>query len=520
MKESKLTACKDKERATDVALTAVRGKGGAGPKANAGGWRTATLDATTSPGLLECKQRIEKGLEPVTNTWKETGVSIASDMMTDKCGRALMNIICINDSGAVFTEAIDCKADTKCGAFIAGILRPVIEKVGPEHVGALCTDGGSNYVAACKLLHKKYPHIEIVPCATHVLDLPMEDIGGMDWAQEVLHGEKVMKPLRPAGTRFGTQYIAVPRLCQIRSQLTQMVLHKDWAEKGKNQTGKVFEAMVMDAAWWKKAETFVKVMELPYRVMRRTDGAAKGKMGAMTDIMLLLTEELSGCWRAMIVGSSRRIREGVQEHLRRRWDESLAWPLHVVGRILNPANQEGIFLKDVECTRVMKAWLARSMTFVDKYWKKSSTQGTSKALQEAMLTFVEGKGCFGTEEAIEGRAELQAGKGDMLTWWKLNGWEYADLAGLACRALSQPVLAGTVVHNYHKGAAGAGQSGEVRKAGVVGGNIPTPPLPEGCKLEEDGDVEVDEDDMCVDEYEHQEDEEEEEKESEEEDEDE
>ncbi|CAI5513630.1 unnamed protein product [Closterium sp. Naga37s-1] len=62
-----------------------------------------------------------------------------------------------------------------------------------------------------------------------------------------------------------------------------------------------------------------------------------------------------------------------------------------------------------------------------------------------------------------------------------------------------------VVHNHHKGAAGAGPSGEVRKAGIVEGNIPPRPLPEGYKLEEDGEVEVDEDDLTFDEYKEQED---------------
>ncbi|CAI5525491.1 unnamed protein product [Closterium sp. Naga37s-1] len=522
LKESKITTRKEKERATDAALNAVSGGGGAGPKAKKGrmedwygeGGKTATRaadeaiclyiagtrtaerqcehplflnmlravaaaggsyvppkrDYVGGVGLQECKRRIEKGLEPITKTRTETGVTIASDMMRDKSGRAQMNIICINDSGAVFQEAVDCKAETKTGAFIVSILQPIIEKIGPQHVVAFCTDGGSNYVSAGKKLQKIYPHLEIVPCATHVLDLLMEDIGGMDWAQDVvpvasdiisfvrshtwaraflrcpeLHGEeKSLQPLRPAGTRFGTNYIAVSRLLKIRSHLTQMVTHKDWEEKGgSTQTGKTFATSVLNVEWWKKAETFVKVMELPYKVMRRTDGEAKGRMGELYDIMLQLTEDLRELLEKDDCGLKRADKEGVKEHLRRRWDESLACPLHVVGRILNPANQEeGIYHKDGECTRVMKAWLQRSKAFVDKYWKSGGdTKGTMKALQEGMLAFIEGKGCFGSEEATEERADIKAGKGEMVTWWKVNGWEYRDLAGLACRALSQPVSA-------------------------------------------------------------------------------
>ncbi|CAI5470289.1 unnamed protein product [Closterium sp. Yama58-4] len=389
VKETKITVRKDKERAMDAALTVVSGQGGAGPKAKKGrmedwygeggisarraadeavclsfaGTRTAErqcehrlflnmLRAVAAAGssyvppknsyvggvrLQECKRRIGAGLEPITKTWKEIG----------------MNIICINDSDAVFQEAVDYKAETKSGAFIVGIVQPIIEKIGPQHVVALCTDGGSNYVSTGKLLHKMYPHLKIVPCATHVLDLLMEDIGKMDWAQE-LHGkEKSLQPLRPVGTL----YIAVSQLLQIRSQLTQMVVHKDWEEKGGSTlTGKTFAASVLDVDWWKKAETFVKVMELPYKVMRRTDGEAKGRMGELYDIMLQLTEDSRELLESEDSGLKKADKEGVKEHLRRRWDESLACPLHVVGRILNPTNQEeGIYYKDLECTRVMKA---------------------------------------------------------------------------------------------------------------------------------------------------------------------
>ncbi|CAI5988693.1 unnamed protein product [Closterium sp. NIES-65] len=630
-KETKTTARKDKERALEEALTSVGDQGGAGPKAKKGrmehwygeggmsakravddaiclfvaGTRSAEvisehplflnmLRAVSAAGagyvppkvgyvggagLLACKQQIEKGLSPIMKSWKETGVTIASDMMKDKSGRAQMNVVFINASGAVFQEAFDCKAETKTGAFIVSVLQPLIEKLGPEHVVAICMDGGSNYVSAGKLLQKKYPHLEFVPCATHVLDLLLEDFGGMDWAQEVvsvatdmitflrshtwtraflrcpeLHGEKKsLQPLRPAGTRFGTQYIVVSRLKEIRQHLVNMVTHTDWTEKGrKQQTGTTFEKAVMDVEWWGKVDTFVMVMELPYKLMRKTDGPAKGKMGALYDMMLQLTVDLTELLERADCKLKESEKEDLLEHLRRRWDESLACPLHVVGRILNPVNQEeGIYLKDRECTRVMKAWLQRSRVFVDKYWKKDGErEGTMLALQEGMLAYIEGKGGFGSEEAVAGRAQLKEGKGDMAAWWKVNGWEYPELAGLAQRAVSQAVSASPCergwsvwdgvhtarrnrlgsekvrdlvfvahnwpVHGHHQAAAGgAGPSGEVRRAGVVEGNIPTPPLPEGYKLEEDGEREVDEDDPAVDEYKDQEAmDEEEEKESE------
>ncbi|CAI7770397.1 unnamed protein product [Closterium sp. NIES-54] len=62
-------------------------------------------------GLKLCRTGIEKGLQPIAARWKRDGVTVSSDMMTDRNGRPHANVMLINDSGAVFVEAIDCKME-------------------------------------------------------------------------------------------------------------------------------------------------------------------------------------------------------------------------------------------------------------------------------------------------------------------------------------------------------------------------------------------------------------------------
>ncbi|CAI5459384.1 unnamed protein product [Closterium sp. Yama58-4] len=200
-------------------------------------------------GLVACRNGIEAGLVGVkTRTWKRTGVTVSSDMMTNRRGRPQANILLVNDSAAVFYDCVDCNMEKKTGGYVAGILRPVVEEVGPENVVAFCMDGGSNYAVAVKRLIQEWPHIQDVPCATHVMDLLLEDVGKMGWAKSVVDkgGEitsfvrnhhwtrgylrtpelvegKVLEALKPAGTRFGTNYIAISRLCAMRGSLTNMV---------------------------------------------------------------------------------------------------------------------------------------------------------------------------------------------------------------------------------------------------------------------------------------------------------
>ncbi|CAI5990794.1 unnamed protein product [Closterium sp. NIES-65] len=440
-------------------------------------------------GLARCREKIERGLAPITASWKRDGVTIGSDMMTDKSGRPQANILLINDSGSVFTETIDCKLETKTGGYIASVLRPIIEKVGPANIVALCMDGGSNYAAACRELMLEYPHIEHVPCATHVMDLLMEDIGEMDWAKDIVakagviitfvrahhftkgymrspqvKGGKGKQVLKPAGTRFGTQFIAVQRLCEVRSALTQMVLSPEWQAwaKGRKPLVEPFATMIMDAVWWKGAEFFVALLKIPFVVMRKTDSTAKGMMGRMYDLMLQLTEDINA-----------KLEE----------------------------EEAGLVLSSSERTEVT---VTR---------KEGEELRASHVIQDGLTAFNTLQGSFGLPDAISDRELVKAGKKTAVQWWTWHGTEHPELTTLACRVLSQPVSASAcernwavwesihtakrnrlgsekcrdlvyvahnwnIVRNWHKGAEGVT---------VLPGNIPEASLPEGYNevLEED-----------------------------------
>ncbi|CAI5995538.1 unnamed protein product [Closterium sp. NIES-64] len=289
-------------------------------------------------GLKKVRQKIEVAFAPVAASWKRDGVTVSSDMMTDRCGRPQANVLLVNDSGAVFEQAVDCNMESKTGGYIASLLRPVIDKVGPKNVVAVCTDGGSNYASVAKKIASTWPHIEHVPCATHVLDLMMEDMGKMGWAKGLVE-------------KGGEMIIFV------RSGLAAMVLSDEWkvwaaADKDRKTAAEKFRVAVMDEEWWGVAEFFTSLMAVPFKAMRATDSSAKGMMGKLYDIMLQLTEDINDKLDASSDFLTRTERADITKIVKGRWDNSLACPMHVVGRILNPANQEeGIFRNDVECTR-------------------------------------------------------------------------------------------------------------------------------------------------------------------------
>ncbi|CAI5498594.1 unnamed protein product [Closterium sp. Naga37s-1] len=95
--------------------------------------------------------------------------------------------------GTAGLQLVDCRMETKTGGYVASILRPVVEEVRPENVVAFCIGGGSNYAVACNELIAEWPHIQHVPCGTHVMDPYMEDVGKMPWAKKEVDpaGEKI-----------------------------------------------------------------------------------------------------------------------------------------------------------------------------------------------------------------------------------------------------------------------------------------------------------------------------------------
>ncbi|CAI7770399.1 unnamed protein product [Closterium sp. NIES-54] len=233
-----------------------------------------------------------------------------------------------------------------------------------------------------------------------------------------VQGGKGKQLVKPAGTRFGTNYIALSRLCKLQSTLAQMVLSEEygnWAMGARKLMADTFRGHFMDDEWWKNATYLVELLALPFKVMRATASSAKGIMGTIYDLMLQLTEDMNTKLEA---GEKILTRADVAEIgriVRRRWDESLACALHVAGPILNPANQEeGIFCNDVECTRILKAFIARhydGSTFTNK---DGEEKRASLVLQEGLTAFLTLEGSFGNPEAIADREVVKAGKHSMV----------------------------------------------------------------------------------------------------------
>lgn len=137
--------------------------------------------------LLEKEVKmIEDSLQPIRDSWIETGVSIVSDGWKDSKNRPLINVIAVSPKGAMFLKAMDCEGQVKDGQFIADILIAAIEQVGARNVVQVITDNAKNCRAAGLLVEERYSHIFWTPCAVHSLNLMLKKIGNkIDWIKQL-----------------------------------------------------------------------------------------------------------------------------------------------------------------------------------------------------------------------------------------------------------------------------------------------------------------------------------------------
>lgn len=86
----------------------------------------------------------------------------------------------------MFLKSIDASSHVKDAHLIFTLLAEVVEEVGVNNVVQVIMDNAANYVAAGKLFSLKYPTIFWTPCASHCIDLMLEDIGKIEWVQDVV----------------------------------------------------------------------------------------------------------------------------------------------------------------------------------------------------------------------------------------------------------------------------------------------------------------------------------------------
>jgi len=163
------------------------------------------------------------------------------------------------------------------------------------------TDSAAACKAAGKLIETKWPHITWSPCTAHCLDLFLEDIGRLQPVKDLLENARLicktignhhrthalftsltdLSLLRPCDTRFGTNFIMLSRMLEVRKALEQTVSHEVWdlwvdslaaALRDVPHEVKSLIHDSRDGGFWSKIQELVDIMAPVMSTLRLFDG--------------------------------------------------------------------------------------------------------------------------------------------------------------------------------------------------------------------------------------------------------
>jgi hypothetical protein len=185
-------------------------------------------------------QRINEYLIEFKESWTKTGCTIMSDGWTDGRSRTILNFLIACPKGTMFLKSVDASDQVKDAQLLFRLLDEVVVEVGVQNVVQVITDNASNYVAAGRMLEEKHPTIWWTPCATHCLDLMLEDIGKIEWVKKCVEEAKFItryiynhtwvlnlmrkntggrELVRSAITRFATNFLSLQSIVQQKANL-------------------------------------------------------------------------------------------------------------------------------------------------------------------------------------------------------------------------------------------------------------------------------------------------------------
>ncbi|XP_029143255.1 uncharacterized protein [Arachis hypogaea] len=160
----------------------------------------------------------------------------------------------IEDYRTVFLKSVDASHVSKTADTLFKLLRDVVLFVGPENIVHVVMDN-----AAGRLLESEFSRLYWSPCAALCANLMLQDIGKL---QEFTGGREI---LRPAPTRFATNFITFQSILAQKDALRAMVTSREWTSSAYSKEA--------------KAKKFVDQFTKSFvRVLRIVDGEDRAAM--------------------------------------------------------------------------------------------------------------------------------------------------------------------------------------------------------------------------------------------------
>ena len=385
------------------------------------GYKAPLCKQMRGPYIAKCVEETRKFVDGFHKIWRETSCTIMADGWSDRKRRTLINFLVYCPKGTIFLKSVDATDSSKTREYLFRLFIDVVNHVGRENVVHFVTDNASNMVAAGRMLQDEFPSIYWSPCAAHCVNLILSDFGKEDLVKSTIaHASIITKYvynhcyplylmrkftkgheiLRPAQTRFATNFIALQSIYKYKIELQAMVVSDEWTKCAyyKETQAKKFTKYVLDQKFWKDCAIVCHLSEPLVRVLRIVDSDERPAMGYLFGAFHSARKE--------IVKRFQRKKDFVKpfiEYMDARWDKHFDKNLHAAGFWFNPNNQYNAEIRDK-----YNVTTSGVLDVIEKYAGKDIA--LRSALTKEMKIFRNGEGDFGRATAKNDRHVMLAGK--------------------------------------------------------------------------------------------------------------
>ena len=106
--------------------------------------------------------------------------------------KPIINFMIYCDRSMIYHSLVDTTNIPKIANYIFSFIDKVVEEAGEENVVQVVTDNETIFKAIGMLLMEKWKHLFWSPCASHCIDLMLEDIASMKQIKETLDQAKMI----------------------------------------------------------------------------------------------------------------------------------------------------------------------------------------------------------------------------------------------------------------------------------------------------------------------------------------
>ncbi|KAI7737591.1 hypothetical protein M8C21_024715, partial [Ambrosia artemisiifolia] len=390
--------------------------------------------------LKSTVQEVRTDVDRCMQSWGKSGCSVLADECTSENGKMFLNFSVYCPEGLMFLKSFDATNIMDSTEALFTLFKEVVEEVGARNVLQVVTKNERRYVEVGKQIADSFPTIFWTPCATHCVDLILEDFRELEWISTILEQARsisrfiynhsfVLNMMRRytfgvdivvvGPTRSSTDFSTLKRMVSVKHNLQSMVTSEEWMEcpYSKKEEGYSTLDYISNSSFWSMCTVITHLTDPLLRLLRIVSGKKRPPMGYV----------YAGVYRA-----KEAIKKELVERkdymvywniIDRRWEQLNRHPLHTAGFYLNPkffySTEGDIHLQIRSSVYDCIERLVPDTTIQDKIVKETAL-------------YREAAGDFGRKIAIRGRDTLFPAE-----WWSTYGGACPNLVRLAIRILSQ-----------------------------------------------------------------------------------